>query len=145
MENKMKKSFYTKIIKEIAKWTGDEAKEVDTSNFKYPRDIEHKFENRDGFVICNYNQSEDAETLKPVAERSISFYLRENNKDIAIDRSVHIYKNESHMAYTHNAIIDVRVNNKCVAYFTKEIDLYEYDGKVVKNLGDTICGLIYRP
>ena len=141
----MKKSLYTKTIKEIAKWTGDKAKEVDTSNFRYPKDIEHKFKNRDSFVICNYNQSEDDETLKRVADRSMSFYLRENNKDIAIDRSVHIYENESHMSYTHRAMIDVRVNNKCVAYFTKDIDLYDYDGKVANNIGDIICGLIFRP
>lgn len=141
----MKKSLYTKTIKEIAKWTSNEAKEVDTSNFRYPKDIEHKFEDNNWFVICNYNQSEDAETLKRVADRSMSFYLRENKKDIAIDRSVHIYENESHMPYTHRAIIDVRVNNKCVAYFTRDIDLYDYDGKVVENLGDEICGLIFRP
>ena len=155
----MKKSLYTKTIKEIAKWTGQNATEVDTSAFRYANNPQFKIEreskttNESWFILADYNQSEQDGKSKPVSDRSMSLYFRESvNKGgdfrFDLDRSIHITECDTEFRssiYTHQALIDVRVNGKCVAYYIKEIDLYDYDGKIINNLGDVICGMIFNP
>ena len=143
----MKKSFYTQTIKALEHWTGVQAEVIDTSKFRRANDLQYKLSHKEWFVLADYNQSDDDNAMRRVADRSLSLYYRENRKDMDIDRSVHIYENDSDARYTHNVIIDVRVNNVCVAYFVKQIDLFDNEGKVWSKtyLADLIGGLVFRP
>jgi len=149
----MNKSLYTKIVKDIAKWTDVEAEQIDTADFRYPKNLQYTFATKDWELIVDYNQSDykhgdDHQKLLPVSDRSISFYYSDTSRGYTLSKSIFIFKCDGTFVkpmYTHIANVNTKVNNDHVASYHKDIDLFDDDGKYMSNFADVICHLILYP
>jgi len=144
----MNKSLYTKIIKDIAKWTDVKGEQIDTANFRYPKNLQYTFSTKDWELIVDYNQSDDDHKLLPVSDRSVSFYYSDTSRGYTLSKSIFIFGSDGTFVkpmYTHIANVNTKVNNDHVASYHKDIDLFDDDGKYMSNFADVICHLILYP
>ncbi len=144
----MNKSLYTKTIKGIAKWTGVDGQDVDTSTFRYPKNLQHTFATKDWALIVDYNQSDDDNKIRPVSDRSISFYYTDKSRGYTVSKSIFIFGTDDgayKSLYSNNANVNTKENGDHVASYRKDIDLLYNDGTYASNFDNVICHLIFSP
>ena len=112
-------------------WDNVEFKKLDTSDFKFPNDLSYKASAESWSIDIDYSQSNEDETIKKVADRTMNTYLHRTLEDgTRIYKAVYVYFNDSYgKLYDYDIRTQVSVNGHHIAsYGTKcnAEEIYDY-------------------